>query len=441
LSITTVRLADLKNAALRERYARPELLIAGIVGLHVLFWTLMPLLVHRNAPLDVIEGAVWGREWQLGYPKGPPLVPWMFGALDPLEDELRLAAVYFISQLCVAVTFFGVWRLGCRILSRVEALIAVMLMEGIYYFIFPTPELNEIVVQMPISALLGWSFHRAITDDGRRRDWIVVGVLAAVGMWTRYSTAVLLLSQAAFLILPDTRRHLRKSGPYLALGTFAALWSPHVLWMVQSNFQPVGYVYSRATPLGAPIDYVLAPFRFTTAQLIAVAPALLLTLVLRLSRRGGAAATDANKNRRVNDKLYIGFLALGSFIIAEALSLSLGLGLRSMWGGPLWCFLGLFLVLIARPVPSFDRLHSFAAVWCVVAALPLVAYAITHGIGPEIKANEKRSSFPGDALADALTASWRNANEGKPLRFVVGETWLAGNVAFYSSDRPSTYVR
>ena len=75
-------------------YARPELLIAGIVGLHVLFWTLMPLLVHRNAPLDVIEGAVWGREWQLGYPKGPPLVPWMFGALDPLEDELRLAAVY-----------------------------------------------------------------------------------------------------------------------------------------------------------------------------------------------------------------------------------------------------------------------------------------------------------------------------------------------------------
>ena len=72
-------------------------------------------------PLDVVEGTAWGREWQWGYHKGPPLFPWIVGALDPLPDEVRLAAVYLVSQLCIAATFFGVWQLGIRLFSRAEA--------------------------------------------------------------------------------------------------------------------------------------------------------------------------------------------------------------------------------------------------------------------------------------------------------------------------------
>jgi hypothetical protein len=70
--------------------------------------------------------------------------------------------------------------------------------------------------------------------------------------------------------------------------------------------------------------------------------------------------------------------------------------------------------------------------------LPLVAYAGVHGVGPMLKENEKRSSFPGDALGNAITARWRDVT-GRPLRFVVGDMWLAGNIAFYSPDRPSVF--
>jgi hypothetical protein len=429
-------------AALNEKYVRwallqPDSLFAGVGGLQVVSWTLLPLLVHHNAPLDVIEGAAWGREWLLGYAKGPPLFAWILGALDLLEDGPRLAAIYLISQLCIALTFFGVWRLGIRLLSRTEALLAVMLMQGVYYFTYPTPELNEIVLQMPISALLGWIFHRAITD-GRRRDWILVGALAALGMWTRYSSAVLLLSLGAFLLLqPETRRHLRTEGPYVALATFVLLWSPHVFWIVQSDFQSIRYVAGRAMPLRAPLDHVVAAAKFALAQLLALLPALLMALLLRISRWRGDGAGSGHV--RATDRIYIGVLALGPFAFAEARSLISGMGLRSMSGGPLWCFIGLLLVLGVGPVLSHLRLRRFAAAWGVVGALSLMAYAGVHGIGPEIKENEKRSSFPGDALADAVTARWQDAT-GKRLRFVVGETWLAGNVAFYSPDRPSTFI-
>ena len=38
-------------------------------------WTALPSLIFFNLPLDVIEAMVYGREWQLGYDKLPPL-PW-----------------------------------------------------------------------------------------------------------------------------------------------------------------------------------------------------------------------------------------------------------------------------------------------------------------------------------------------------------------------------
>ncbi len=412
---------------------RPKLLLAGIIGLHVLSWTLVPLIAHPNAPLDVIEGAAWGREWQWGYHKGPPLFAWVMGALDWLPDELRLAAVYLTSQVSVALTFLAVWQLGTRVFSRLEALLGVMLLEGVYYFTFPTPELNEIVLQMPISALLGWVFHRAVSED-RSGDWIGVGILAALGMYARYSTALLLLALGFFLLLPRMRHCLRRTGPYVALAIFLLLWSPHLLWILRSDFQSITYVANRATRLAAPLDYLAAPLRFALAQVAALLPALTLATLLCALRRRHRAIIAESAGR--SDRLYIAFIALGPFLLAELLSVALGLGLRAMWGGPLWCFIGLFLVILARPPQAWRQLRAFAAAWAIVCVLPLVAYAGIHGVGPMLKDNEKRSSFPGDALADSITAMWRDAT-GQPLRFVVGDMWLAGNIAFYSPDRPS----
>lgn len=411
---------------------RPTLLLGGIIGLHVLSWTLLPLIAHPNAPLDVVEGAAWGRAWQWGYHKGPPLFAWIMGILDPLPDEVRLAAAYLTSQLSIALTFFGVWRLGARIVSNTEALLGVMLLEGVYYFSFPTPELNEIVLQMPVSAALGWIFHRAMSDD-RMADWIAVGVLAAIGMYTRYSTAMLLLALGCFLVLPCARHCLRRVGPYLALAIFLLLWSPHLRWILRSDFQSIAYVAHRATHLASLLDYIEAPARFALAQIAALLPAVLLALLLRA--RGAGVGTIVGRSGGSADRLYIAFVALGPFVLAEILSTAAGLGMRAMWGGPLWCFIGLFLVMLARPPQLWEQLGRFAAVWAIVCVLPLVAYAGVHAGGPMLKDNEKRSSFPGDALADSITTKWHDAT-GQQLRFVAGDMWVAGNVAFYSPDRP-----
>jgi hypothetical protein len=42
-------------------------------------------------------------------------------------------------------------------------------------------------------------------------------------------------------------------------------------------------------------------------------------------------------------------------------------------------------------------------------------------------------------MARQITDTWR-ATTGRPLAVSVGDTWLAGNLAFYSKDRPAIFT-
>ena len=62
-------------------------------------WTALPALLYPNLPLDLIEALTYGREWQLGYDKLPPLPWWL------VEVVYRLigldAAYYALAQVAV----------------------------------------------------------------------------------------------------------------------------------------------------------------------------------------------------------------------------------------------------------------------------------------------------------------------------------------------------
>ena len=59
---------------------RPAAALAFIAGIHLVVWTLLPMLMSMNLQLDLVEDLALGREWQLGYWKHPPL-PWWIADL------------------------------------------------------------------------------------------------------------------------------------------------------------------------------------------------------------------------------------------------------------------------------------------------------------------------------------------------------------------------
>ena len=70
----------------------------AFLALHFAVWTALPALLYANLPLDLIEALTYGREWQLGYDKLPPLPWWLveiahrlIGATPPITRCRRSA--------------------------------------------------------------------------------------------------------------------------------------------------------------------------------------------------------------------------------------------------------------------------------------------------------------------------------------------------------------
>ena len=87
------------------------------ITFHLIIWTLAPTLTNNNLPLDTIEALAWGSNLDWGFNKHPPASAFfveifyiIFGAND--------WAYYFLSQICVTVAFFVVWKLSKNFLKN-----------------------------------------------------------------------------------------------------------------------------------------------------------------------------------------------------------------------------------------------------------------------------------------------------------------------------------
>lgn len=401
--------------------------------IHIAFWTLLPLLLQKNVSLDMVEGLAWGREWQLGYEKDPPLFPWVIELLTTFSGK-GLWISYLAGQLCVGTVFFSVWQLGRRIASDSEALVGALLLEGIYYFNYPTPEFNDIILQMPFAALFGWLMHKAIKED-RLADWVLTGIVASLGLWSRYSMGAYLLPMALFMLVhPQARQRLATRGPWIFLATTTITFLPHLAWIVNSGFISIIYVGRRAPEITGFAAYLGSVVSFMNAQLAAMLPMLLVAVALWRWR----AARSWFQLRWANvDHAYLMALALGPIAISLILSLIARRPLRVMWGAPLWCFASLFLVMAIRPVLTPQRLRYLKRAWLGLLLLPVVLFSLEHMFAAKVTGHEKKTHFPGAELGEAVTARWHGAIHS-PLKYVAGDTWFAGNVSYYARERPST---
>lgn len=403
-------------------------------GLHLVFWTLIPTLTSPNAPLDVIEGYAWGREWLIGTYKHPPMQAWILELFAVLTGR-AVWAHFLASQVAVIVAFWAVWRTGLRMTGPVQALLGALLLEGIAYYNFTSPEFNPNVLQLPFWALACWSFHRSVTEN-RWFDWAALGVWAAGGLYSKYSMGILLVVLAGLLLgHPDARRRLRGPGPYAAFGLALLLFMPHFLWLVAHAFQPLGYAESRTAQAVHFLQRLTQPLGFTAAQVLSLLAMLLLFAVTAWGRIGWNR--DALAKTSFNH-FFLHAVTFGPLMIILGASIIIGFRPRDMWGSCLWNFIGLWLMVFVATGIDAASLKRFWRGWFFVFILALAVLAASNLFYPYVRKNTLRIHFPGKPLAEAVTGAWREryqrpmADRSSPLVYIIGDTWLAGNVAYYA---------
>ena len=190
----------------------PQVWLISIAVLHLVFWTLTPALLHHNAPLDVVEAIAWGQQWQWGYDHDPYLVGWLAYGLNWLVGH-RVWPIYALSQLCILTTFWAIWRLALQLnLSKAQALLSILLLEGIFYYNFATPEFNDNVLQLPLWALTISFLYTALTTQ-RISDWLLSGLWAGLALMAKYYTVMLFFPIVVLILASEQgRRSFKISG-------------------------------------------------------------------------------------------------------------------------------------------------------------------------------------------------------------------------------------
>lgn len=410
--------------------------IALAAFIYLLAWSLLPPLFSASLPLDVVESLSWGREWQWGYYKHPPLAPWI---LELSYRAFGWVGPFLLSQLFIAATLWIVWRMGCRLMSRERAFMGMLLTMGVAYYTRPALEFNHNIAQMPFWAALGWCLLAAL-QDGRLRQWALLGAVAGLGMMTKYSVGALLAVMALYLLATPARRVLLRPGPWLALAVMALVFAPHLHWLWQSGWLPMAYAKGRAATESA--NARLDALGFMVTQLLNHLPLALIVLVALLRSRAQRRASGpdtAGWRLHCGMPGYLLALALGPALLVTVMGMVVGLRLRDMWGVPMWVFSGL---LVAAWLPAHwlavmrPRLLRGLAVWLVLISLLSGAFL---AYGAQWRKRPARTDWPQAALAQQAQSVWQ-AHSQCALDSVSGDYWSVGLIAAQLPGRPSVFI-
>lgn len=414
----------------------PGRALAAVLGLHALVWTVLPTVLYPNLPLDLIEALLYGREWQLGYDKLPPLPWWL------VEIAYRLVghdfAYYLLAQISVVAAFAVIFIAARPLAGPAGALVAVLIIDGLHYLNYTSAKFNHDVIQLPFWALAGYAFHRALR--GRRtRHWVLLGLAVGISLWAKYFVVVLAAPLALFVLVDrEARESLKTPGPYIAAAVALVVMAPHLVWLVRNDFLPLGYAEHRAVLPRGWYDHLWHPFQFAVGQLFFLIPSLLIAAPLFIPRRKPSEPAVASP-ADAYDRRIVTWLAFGPLATVLAMSAVSGRGTVAMWGYPLFLFSGLWLVLTARRALEPARFARILITWAIVFVCLAVAFVVNYDVLPRFDHRYRAVFFPGTDLAREITDRYRVVT-GKRLVYVIGSMWDGGNVAHYSPDHPRVLI-
>jgi len=407
-----------------------------VLLLHAVVWTALPTLLYANLPLDLIEALVYGREWQLGYDKLPPLPWWLVQVAYHLGGHDL--AYYLLAQVAVVSALWLVWLTARPLAGPLGALVAVLIVDGLHYLNYTAAKFNHDVIQLPFWALAGFAFHRALRG-GWLGHWLLLGVALGMSLWAQYFMVVLAVPLALFILFDrEARKTLATPGPYVAAAAALITMSPHLVWLARNDFLPFSYAEHRAPLSGGLVDHVWHPLQFAISQFFFLIPSLFIALPIVVPRRDRNTET-ATFGADAFDRRIIACLAFGPFATVLAMSAISGRGIVAMWGYPIWLFAGLWIVLAARQTLSKLRVKRAFFNWATVFTVFAIAFVANYAVLPLDDHRYRAVFFPGDDLGRELSKRYR-AVTGRPIVYVIGSMWNGGNVSHYSPDHPRVLI-
>ena len=389
---------------------------------HLIIWTAIPTISNTNLPLDTIEALAWGSNLAWGFSKHPPVSAFaveLFYQIFGNQDW----AYYFLSQLFVISAFYVIFKFSEDFFkNKIFCIISILLLEGIYFYNFTTPEFNVNVCQLPFWALTIYYFWKGVKQNDII-SWILFGFFAAIGVLSKYLFIYLLVGIDIFLIYLIIKKKFNFKC-LISLISFFLILTPHLLWLNDNNYITFSYAFHRTgIEQSQVIDHFFNPAIFIGEQLGILIPFFLMVIFL-------TSKLSFKLNFKDKKFLFLFIINIVPIFLMILTSLLIGTKPRTMWMTPFYLFLGVLFVYIFQKKIILKKLKYFFSAFLILFIFSPLAYLYIS-----ISKDDKRTDYPGKKISEIVQQKWENSFSNE-ITIVGGNEWHAGNLSYHLSSRP-----
>ena len=389
---------------------------------HLIIWTAIPSLTNNNLPLDTIEALAWGSNLDWGFNKHPPMsafVVEIFYQIFGPQDW----AYYLLSQIFVIISFFVVFKFAEEFFeNKIFCFLSVLLLEGIYFYNYTTPEFNVYVCELPFWSLTVFYCWKGLKDN-KIIDWLLFGLFAAAGILSHYLFVYLLVAMDVFFLYMIFKKKINFKC-LISLVPFLIVLLPHLIWLTENDYITVTYGLHR-TGTGEQnfLDHIIHPLIFLVKQIGILIPFFIMCFLV-------ISEFKSKLNFKDEKLLFLLAINIVPILLMFLTSMIMGIKIRTMWMTPLYLFFGVLLVYIFQSQINLNKLKSFASVFLILFILSPFAYGYMS-----VTETDKRTDYPGKEIAKNVQEWWDDKSDSEIIS-VVGNEWEGGNLSYHLKDRP-----
>ena len=243
----------------------------------------------------------------------------------------------------------------------------------------------------------------------------------------------------AALAHPERGRYFTSWSPYVSTAVGLVLFSPHVWWLFHRDFLPVRYAMNLSAAHNLASRGIGGAAKFALDLVVAcVAYQAVVAIVIVAARGKGAHAAPGQIWREPRFRM-MALLVLTPVVLTLLAGLVFRLKVSSNMMLGVFSLAPLFLIEVIG-VADDARLKRLAVrLACALSILALALSPVVALTKITRAKDDPNLTLPRRELAREVTRLWR-ARTGLPLAYVAGGDLYPDAVAFYSPDRPHSFI-
>ncbi len=196
--------------------------------------------IQPGHPLRFRRGGGLVARIRVRHPKHPPFAAWLLRgwfSIFPVSDW----AYYLLAMVSAGIALWFAWLILARYCDGEKRVLGIAVLCLVPFYNFHALKFDHNTVLLPLWAATTYWFLRSF--ESRKPVWAALaGAGAAATMLAKYWSIYLLIGLGVAALVDQRRRmYFRSAAPWVTTAVGALLLTPHVAWLMASEFNPISY--------------------------------------------------------------------------------------------------------------------------------------------------------------------------------------------------------